>query len=245
MMIHNLITRALTSHELTLLDRGLAFSTTPTTPTKDIQTRILHDYNGFAKSIKLKYTRTQYTKQTYNSNYNPPLPPTITSHLYRQMTFLPPQIPATYTINYSSYTTLETYIDNTKQQLAEQLHQLRQQTRPNISTQQRKAAYKLQRTNTVTIKPADKNLGIVMMDTDDYITQYLKHLTDKNTHRLITTYPTAHNILKQLLQVLNFKQELDTHDKRLYKDLLPQTDKTVHHVLQTTKDTQHLPTYLY
>ena len=79
-----------------------------------------------------------------------------------------------------------------------------------------------------------------MMDTDDYITQYLKHLTDKNTHRLITTYPTAHNIQKQLLQVLNFKQELDTHDKRLYKYLLPQTDKTVHHVLQTTKDTQNI-----
>ena len=226
MTIHNLSTRALTPHDLTLLDKGLSFSPTPATPTKNIQAQILHDYNDFAKSIRLKYSRAQYTKQTHNNNYNPSVPPTMTSHLYRQMTFLPPQVQQTRITNYSGYTTLETYIDNTKQQVAEQLHQLSQQTRPNISTQQQNAIYKLRLTNTVTIKPADKNLGIVMMDTDDYITQCLKHLTDKNTYRLITTYPTEH-IRKQLSQVLiNFKQELNTRDKRLYKYLLPQTDKT-------------------
>ena len=54
----------------------------------------------------------------------------------------------------------------------------------------------------------------------------MKHLTDKNTYRLITAYPTEH-IRKQLLQLLiNFKQELNTRDKRLYKYFLPQIDKT-------------------
>ena len=40
----------------------------------------------------------------------------------------------------------------------------------------------------------------ILMNTEDYITQCLKHLTDKNTQRLIATYPTEHK-QKHLLQL--------------------------------------------
>ena len=187
---------------------------------------IVHDYNDFEKSLRLKYTREQYIKQKHNSNYEPP-PQTTTSLLYRRMTFLPQPVPETPITNFSCYGMLETYIDNTKQQIAHHLPQLSRQTQPNISIQQQRAKHKLQLARqTVTIKPADKNLGIVIMDTDDYITQCLEHLRDTNTYRQITSYPTEH-IRTLLLQVLpNFKQALDAHDKRLYKYLLPPTDKT-------------------
>ena len=42
----------------------------------------------------------------------------------------------------------------------------------------------------ITIKLADKNLGIVVMDTDDYITQCAEHLSS-NTYRIVTEYPTT------------------------------------------------------
>ena len=41
----------------------------------------------------------------------------------------------------------------------------------------------------VTIKPADKNLGLVLMNTDHYITQCTSQLADTNTHRLANHYP--------------------------------------------------------
>ena len=73
--------------------------------------------------------------------------------------------------------------------------------------------------HTIIIKPADKNLGIVLMNTDDYVTQCLSHLTDKKTYRPITEYP-AHYIKQQLLNTLtNYRQLLTSHDKRLYKYL--------------------------
>ena len=83
-----------------------------------------------------------------------------------------------------------------------------------------KALHTLQKAHqTITIKPADKNLGIVLLNTDDYVAACLAHLTDKNTYTLTTIYPTSH-IADQLSTVLAaFKQTLSSHDRRLYKYL--------------------------
>ena len=42
----------------------------------------------------------------------------------------------------------------------------------------------------VTIKPADKNLRIVLLNTDDYISQCTSHVRDVTTYRLANHYPT-------------------------------------------------------
>ena len=116
--------------------------------------------------------------------------PTITSHLYRNIKFLPTTKVETPLQRYTGVAKLENYIEDTKQNLADNLSSLFNYSAPNLPTAQRTAFNKLrQLRHTLTIKPADKNLGIVLMNTNDYITQCLAHLTDRNTYRLTTDYP--------------------------------------------------------
>ena len=63
------------------------------------------------------------------------------------------------------------------------------------------------------------------MNSDDYITQYMLHLTDKSTYSLVPTYPS--NTIKQQLQnrFIDFKSDFQPH-KHLYKSLLNETRHT-------------------
>ena len=64
----------------------------------------------------------------------------------------------------------------------------------------------LNKIQTLAIKPTDKNLGIVLMITDDYIQQCMVHLTDTNTYRPTTHYPTDQiHKLPHRLQTTNSK----------------------------------------
>ena len=92
----------------------------------------------------------------------------------------------------------------------------------NLSVGQRKAIAKFQHNrNTITIKPADKNLGIVIMDTDDYITQCTTLLMDYNTYRSAHHYP--HTEIRRSLEeiIAAFKEEIKHLNKHLYNYLLP------------------------
>ena len=106
------------------------------------------------------------------------------------------------------------------QALADNLPTLCQTNPSNLTPLQQKALQNLkQERQTITIKPADKNLGIVLMDTDNYITQCMSHLTDTNTYAITPTYPTD-TILRQLHNTLiNFKTEIHGHNKHLYRFL--------------------------
>lgn len=78
--------------------------------------------------------------------------------------------------------------------------------------------------NQVTIKPADKNLGIVLLNTDDYITQCANHLSDTNTYRVADHYPRS-DIRKQLMNtIISFKPQISRFNKRLFKFLLSEPD---------------------
>lgn len=71
---------------------------------------------------------------------------------------------------YSNNRTLKDYIHNTKEALNEKLPEIHVCTpnKDNLTTFQRNTITKLKQTRTtITIKPADKNLGIVVMNTDD------------------------------------------------------------------------------
>ena len=69
------------------------------------------------------------------------------------------------------------------------------------------------------IKTADKNLGIVLMDTDEYIHECINHLSDKTTYSLVADYPASeiHNKLTSVL--VFFKRTLENFHKRLYRFL--------------------------
>ena len=219
MTIHNFSTYELTEEDIQLLNKGLTFAPTPDTPTQDLHVQILRNFNDFAQSLRLKYTRSRYTKRTLQPRQTA-LSPTTTQLIYRPMRFLPLHKPQTDVTRYSGFATLERYIDDTKQRIVDNLSQVCHNEAHNLSNQQQRSIHKLQRSrHLVTIKPADKNLGIVLLNTSDYITQCMTHLTDSNTYRQTTEFPTE-QIRKQLTHTLsNFKQQLDSYDKRLYKYL--------------------------
>ena len=160
MAIYNFSTYTLTTHDIQLLSKGLTFSLSP-----DIidQHQILKDFNTFARTIRLRYTRFRYTRP----KQQPATPnPTLTSKLYRPMKFLPPTAPDTAVTRYSGFARLENYLDNTKQTIADNLSIICHKFHHNLTKQERESLHKLQRASQeLTIKPADKNLGIVVMDT--------------------------------------------------------------------------------
>lgn len=76
----------------------------------------------------------------------------------------------------------------------------------------------------VTIKPADKNLGIVLLNMDDYISQCTNHLRDVTTYRLANHHPRQ-DIKKQLMNTaISFKPQLSKYNKKLFEFLLSEPD---------------------
>ena len=144
------------------------------------------------------------------------------------MKFLPPTAPDTAVTRYSGFALLANYLDNTKQTIADNLSIICHKFHHNLTKQERESLHKLQRASQeLTIKPADKNLSIVVMDTSDYIAQCLEHLTDSNTYKQARY--SEEQIQEQLTHVLsNFKSQLTAHDKRLFKYLyeLPRNPRT-------------------
>ena len=228
MTLHNLTTLQLTAQDYQLLTKGLSFSPTPTTSAEVLQQQIFQSFNDFARSLRLKFMRIRHTNQTQHQYSQKP---TTTSYLYRSMKFLHKPKPETQLERYTDVGQLENYIERTKQQIADSLNALGDNGTPNLSRTQRTALSKLQRSrHTLTIKPADKNLGVVLMHTNDYITQCMLHLTDSTTYRLATNYP-AEDIKRELQHaVAAYKPQLETRHKHLYSFLRdgPRQPRTPH-----------------
>ena len=239
MTVHNFSTYKLTQHDLQLLNKGLSFS--PNNNTLD-QQQILQDFNKFAQTLRLKYARVKHTKpQTPEARHA-----TVAAYLYRPMKFIPPTKPDTAITRFSGFPRLETYMDNTKQRIADNLSTLTKSTKQNITKEEHQSLVKLQHARReITIKPADKNLGVVLLDTNDYISQCLKVLTDSKTYRLTTEYPTR-TIQAQLSQVTaSFKNQLTAFSKYLYTYIsVPQPHPRIpkfYGIPKVHKEFTHLP----
>ncbi len=133
------------------------------------------------------------------------------------MKFLPTQHYTSPKEQYSGIPYVELYIENTKQTLDEQHLVICLNSNTNLPTSQYKALEKLRKAHTkITIKPADKHLGLVLMDTDDYIAQCMAQLADTATYRPTPEYPMK-DIRRQLQNnVLKFSH---THNKQLHRFL--------------------------
>ena len=219
--LHNLSSYNLTKHDVNLLIKGLSFAPTPNTPTHKLHIQTLSEFNEYAKSLRLKHLRMQYRKTP--ANYQCQTNPTQTSYLQRRMKFIHPPPCETPKARYSGVPQIEHYVETTKELLEDNLPSIHKDCTTNLPPPQRRALKALkQNRQTVTVKPADKNLGIVLMNTEDYITQCMLHLTDKSTYSLAPTYPS--NAIKQQLQnrLIDFKSDIQPH-KHLYKSLLNET----------------------
>ena len=136
------------------------------------------------------------------------------------MKFLPKPNVETPLVRYTGVAKLEHYIEHTKENLNSHLPTVVKTTSSNLSTTQRQALKNLQTLRQIlTIKPADKNLGIVLMSTDDYIMQCMTQLADTSTYRLATNYPSQDIQTKIHETVASFKTQLHSYNKRLYQHL--------------------------
>ena len=75
--------------------------------------------------------------------------------------------------------------------------------------------------STLTITPADKNLGIVIMDKDDYMKQCMTLLADTNTYRRRIEYPT-----KDISNLLT-RSNSDSNTHFITTTLLPTKQQTL------------------
>ena len=75
----------------------------------------------------------------------------------------------------------------------------------------------------ITIKPADKNLGVVILDTDDYIKQCMTILSDENTYRQVQSFPSEKIRTELTNPLVHFKSQLDMTNDKLYNYLQPKT----------------------
>ena len=190
--------------------------------------QILREYDSYAKSLRQKYNQavnSQHNVSTQLQESN-----TTTSSLYRRMKFLPKQQTLTYIQMYSGIPRLEKYIETTKLNLNTHLSLITKNKKTNMSREELEFLKKLKRSrNSITIKQADKNLGIVLMDTDDYVQQCTRELAKGDVYVTVQTYPEE-DILKQLTNtIINFKNQLQKYDDKLYHFLLPKA--TSHHHL--------------
>ena len=94
------------------------------------------------------------------------------------------------TETYSGVNKVEQYIEQTKENIDKQLPDILKHHRDNITKKERQTLKKLKTSKSeVTIKPADKNLGVVILNTNDYIQQcmYTIRLKHIQTNKLIPT----------------------------------------------------------
>ncbi|MCG8620913.1 MAG: hypothetical protein MJE68_02775, partial [Proteobacteria bacterium] len=184
---------------------------------------LLRSYDKFAQSLRVQFIKQQKnpgTKKASTPQAQVTIPLT-TPQVFRPMKFLtkPPYI--TPNELSSGYNQVENYIDGTKMELDQQLPQICKPAKSNLSVAQRKSLFKLKKESAkITIKPADKNLGIVIMGTHDYISQCTKHLSS-DTYQLVQEYPARQMAATTEVILGQFKQLLFQYNKRLFHYLRP------------------------
>ena len=116
---------------------------------------------------------------------------------------------------------IENYIHDTKTSLDNYLPEIFTETQHNLTKSERKSLQTLRKKHhRITIKPADKNLGIDILNAEDYIDQCMQHLTTANTYQLKNKFPeTLHQLITNTL--INFKEPLLALNRNLHYYLHP------------------------
>ena len=154
-----------------------------------------------------------------------PIPnPPQSANIYRPMKFIPKQHHQYATDYYSGIHKVEHYIEHTKRKINDELPKILP-NKHRTANNDHKIIANLKKSRTeITIKPADKNLGVVILDTDDYIKQCMTILSDENTYKQAQLFPKEkiHTELTNLL--IHFKPQLDMTNDKLYNYLQPKTN---------------------
>ena len=222
--VHNLSTIDLTPDDISLLTKGLSFSMTPTKPKITQYAELMIQFNQFARSLRPIYVHATYQPLNKMSPSSQPLAQNKDpqrSFLYRRMKFLPKCTHSSFTQTYSGHPRLETYIDRTRVNLEENMSSLFK-SKSNLTKQERQVLCNLkQKKVEIMLKPADKNLGIVILSTDDYLHLCTQQLADASTYRQCTGYPKETISTKIKETVSRFTSHVKSIHKQLYDFLTP------------------------
>ena len=154
--IKNLSTKGLTDTEIKLLSKGLKFIPTTVVTQNKIRRQLLQDFKHFARRMRLKYIFHGQNREIHpfyvKSNWEPPVQPSVT---------------------------LETYLEEVKQQLSE-IKIAR--PKPNLSRKERKALNALKQNNDLNLKKADKGSTLVVMDKQNKIQEGQALINDPNNY---------------------------------------------------------------
>ncbi|XP_011407404.1 PREDICTED: uncharacterized protein LOC105314749 [Amphimedon queenslandica] len=213
--IYNLSSYKLSQSQLNILNKGLSFSPSQPFNLQD-HLSFLNQYDAFSNSLRdLALTDNDRPQHTPDLSLN-----SVTQHLYREMKFLKgstqPHYPPYFTTNIAS---VENFIESTKIEIDKLLSKITSKQKENTSKQELKAIKSLKKSNLV-IKPADKNLGIVVMNSNDFVEQCLKQLTS-NTYVRVETVPEEEIKKKIQNTLVKFKNQFGASNNRLYRFLQP------------------------
>ena len=101
--------------------------------------------------------------------------------------------------------------------LESKVHEQKRKTVINLTKKEYSALKELANPK-ITIKPADKNLGVTILNSNDYFDLCLSHLSS-NTYIKTDTFP-ANNIRKEIEVLIKFKENL-SFSNRLHRFLHP------------------------
>ena len=174
--------------------------------------KLIAQYDNYANSIrKIINNRNKHDTQ---EPHTPTNHETLTGLVHRKIKLILNQD----TQRLIASPLVEGYIDKTKEMLLNHVNEIFSQRTTNTPTaNELKSLLKLKELDTIIIKPTDKNLGIVIIDTTTYITDCLKHLSS-SAYQLTVNFPTS---LKDNLQniFISFKTEIHTFSPALYRYL--------------------------
>lgn len=159
--IHNLSSLSFSYQQLYTLSHGLKFVPTPK-PLATID--IYNQFIQFFRTLKLKYT---FHNKPTNINYIPKF------HISNN-SFMP-----------NSHPILDKYISYTSEYVNKYLSTYSPTYVHNLSYDARIFLNSVRSNTNIVIKPADKNLGLTIMDRIWYETEVLKHLSDTKTYKEI------------------------------------------------------------
>ena len=212
-VVHNFSSFYLTTHHINLLNKGLSFSPHQLFNTKD-HSNILTQFDTFSVSLRNIALKPFHTTEPETNQ-----PTTDTTFLFRRMKFLKAETAKDQLLYITNNDSLENFIASTKIIIDSQLRKKpSRKKKRNISKKELKAIRDLKHTRVV-IKPADKNLGIAVLNTEDYIDQCLAHLST-NTYTRTGVFPS--NQIKVSIEntLIKFCDHLKPY-KKLHQYLQP------------------------
>ena len=170
----NLSSRTLTKSETDLLHKGLNFCPTPPPPRKE---EIKDDIDAFARRLNLKEYHALDDMEDIIKGPTRQHRPTTLEKLNQN------EHRGSYRPSRGPY--LNTYVENIRQNIIEELTKKRRFQRNNLNARERAALIRLSNERNIVIKPVDKGGATVILNSEDYVAEALRQLDNTEYYKKV------------------------------------------------------------